>query len=280
MNKKLSILVDLLKEDLKLFISVSLGVFLFVLFFQPFPIDRFDFNNKILYVAGFGAIVFVFMILVRVFFLWLIKNHKNGKNEPIVPYYINGFIIMVLTSLAFTFYLYYVGKVSPSVFIIFKVVLICFVTVIILRVRDVINDLHNQNESLIIEKKLMQKEVEKYEDDLLNMSIEFPSENNSENLKLSLSDIVFIKSADNYVEIAYKEGDDFKKKLLRNTLKNIELQLKPYSCFVRCHRISIVNIHHVEKLNRSDNNNYLIIKGYVEQIPVSRQYLVKLKESL
>jgi DNA-binding LytR/AlgR family response regulator len=147
-------------------------------------------------------------------------------------------------------------------------------------VRDVINDLHNQNESLLIEKKLMQKEVEKYEDDLLNMSIEFPSENNSENLKLSLSDIVFIKSADNYVEIAYKEGDDFKKKLLRNTLKNIELQLKPYSCFVRCHRISIVNIHHVEKLNRSDNNNYLIIKGYDEQIPVSRQYLVKLKESL
>lgn len=280
MNKKLSQFGEILKENLKLFLSVSLGVFLFVLFFEPFPLERFDFNNKSLYVAGFGGIVFLFMVIVRVLIPWFFRRYSENKQEPVLPYYVNGFIIMLLSSVAFAFYLYYLGLVALTVFIIFKVVLICLVTVVVLRVWDVINDLRQQNESLIIEKMLVQKEVEKYEDELLNKTIEIVSENNTENLKLTVSDIVFIKSADNYVEIVYKEGDSFKKKLLRNTLKNIEIQLKPYSAFVRCHRISIVNIHHVEKLNRSDNNNRLEIKGYDEQIPVSRQYLIKLKESL
>ncbi len=277
MNKKLSQFGEILKENLKLFLSVSLGVFLFVLFFEPFPLESFDFNNKSLYVAGFGGIVFLFMVIVRVLIPWFFRRCSENKQEPVLPYYFNGFIIMLLSSIAFAFYLYYLGLVTLTVFVIFKVVLICLVTVVVLRVWDVINDLRQQNESLIIEKILVQKEVEKYEDELLNKTIEIISENNTENLKLTVSDIIFIKSADNYVEIVYKEGDNFRKKLLRNTLKNIEIQLKPYSAFVCCHRISIVNIHHVEKLNRSDNNNRLEIKGYDEQIPVSRQYLIKLK---
>jgi DNA-binding LytR/AlgR family response regulator len=94
-----------------------------------------------------------------------------------------------------------------------------------------------------------------------------------------IADVAFIKSADNYVEIVYVEGDTYKKKLIRNTLKNIELQIKQYSNFIRCHRISIVNFHFIEKLNSNYGNHWITIKGYEEHIPVSRQYLLKLKES-
>ena len=65
---------------------------------------------------------------------------------------------------------------------------------------------------LIIEKKSIQKQIEKYEEDLLNKSITFISENNSENFSLLISEVVFIKSADNYVEIVYREGDNYRKK--------------------------------------------------------------------
>lgn len=192
----------------------------------------------------------------------------------------SGFIILALSSVAFAFYLHYVGFVSISFYIMFKVVLICLAPPVALGLYDSNNDLRQQNELLIFEKKIIQKQIEKYEEDYLNKSIEFSSDNSLENLTLLIADIAFIKSADNYVEIVYKESDNFKKKLIRNTLKNIEQQIKQYSNFIRCHRICIVNMHYIEKLNTSYNSHWLTIKGYNEQIPVSRQYLLKLKEAL
>ena len=57
-------ILNSLKEELALFLSISFGVFLFVLFFQPFSFDTFDFNNRLLVVAGLSAIVFLFMFLM------------------------------------------------------------------------------------------------------------------------------------------------------------------------------------------------------------------------
>lgn len=280
MNNKFNQLVKSLNEHLMLFLSISFGIFLFILVFQPFTLDRFDFNNRLLFVAGFGAIVFLFMFLVRIVLSQVIQNNHQNGNEPVISSYFNGFIILALSSVSFVFYMRYVGFVSISFFIVLKVVLICLTPPVVLRLYDAIKEISQQNESLISEKKILQKRIEKYEEDNLNKSIEFISENNTENLTLLIAEVAFIQSADNYVEIVYKEGDILKKKLIRNTLKNIELQIKQYSNFIRCHRICIVNMHYVEKLDQSYSNHWLTIKGYNDKIPVSRQYLIKLKEAL
>jgi hypothetical protein len=280
MNKKFNRFVQLLNKELRLLLSISFGIFLFTLFFQPFPLERFDFNNRLLFIAGFGAIIFLFMFLLRVAFPWMIqKSHQNG-NEPVLTSYLSGFIILTLSAIAFTFYLRYVGLVSISFYIVFKVVLICLVPPVALKLYDVNEELIQQNESLISERKIIQKQVEKYEEDNLNKSIEFISETSTENLILLIAEVIFIQSADNYVEIAYMDGEYFKKRLIRNTLKNIELQIKQYSNFIRCHRTCIVNLHYVEKLNLDYSSHWITIKGYKERIPVSRQYLLKLKEAL
>lgn len=258
--------------------SISLGVFLFILFFQPFPLDALDFNNSLIFVAGLGAIVFLFMVVVRVGFGWLFQKYDQDDEEVLLPPYAGAFAMVALSSVAFAFYLRYVGSVNISFYVMIKIILICLVPPIVLEIYDLVNELKLQNASLIAEKKLVQSQVEKYEEGYLNKSIEFVSENNTECLKLPIADVVFIRSADNYVEIVYKEGETFRKKLIRNTLKNIELQIKAYSNFIRCHRICIVNTHFVEKLNRNYNTHSLSITGFQEQIPVSRQYLLKLKE--
>lgn len=280
MNTKLELLIEDLKEELGLLLSISFGVFLFVLFFQPFSFVGFDFNNSLLFVGGLGTIVFIIMVLIRKTIPRLLRRNNQESHVLLLPVYLNGFVILVLSTVAFVFYLRYVGLVNITFFIVFKVVLICLAPPVILNVSDLINELTQQNEILIVEKKIMQKQVEKYEEDILNKTIEFVSDNNSENLTLLISEVAYIKSADNYVEIAFKEGDSFRKKLIRNTLKNIELQIRQYSNFIRCHRICIVNLHYIEKLTRSDNNHWLTIKGFEEQVPVSRQYLLKLKEAL
>lgn len=280
MNRNVDQLVEDLKQELGLLLSISFGVFLFVLFFQPFTFGDLDFDNSLLFVAGLGTIVFVIMVIIRIVIPWIFRKDNQETKVLVLPAYFNAFIILVLSSLAFEFYLRFVGMVHITFFISIKVILICLAVVLILSFYDLVDELKQQNELLIIERKSIQKQLGKYQDELLNKSIEFISENNSENLKLLISEVVVIKSADNYVEIIYKEGNNYKKKLIRNTLRNIELQIKQYSNFIRCHRICIVNLHYIEKLIRSNNNHWLIIREYDEQIPVSRQYLLTLKEAL
>lgn len=279
-KKKLDQLIEDLKEELGLLLSISFGVFLFVLFFQPFPFVGFDFNNSLLFVGGMGTIIFFIMVLVRITIPRLFRRNNQEIKEFILPPYFSGFVIFIFSAVALVFYIRYVGTVSITFFITFKVVLVCLTPPLILNFFDLVNELKEQNELLVVEKKIFQKQVEKYEEDNLNKSIDFTSENNSENLTLLISEVALIKSADNYVEIVYKEGNNYKKKLIRNTLKNIEIQIKQYSNFLRCHRICIVNLHYIERLTRSNNNHLLIIKGFDEQVPVSRQYLIKLKEAL
>lgn len=220
------------------------------------------------------------MFIVRIAVPWLIQFSHQSNIEHNIPAYLGGFAILALNSVAFAFYLHYVGWVNITFYVMFKVVLICFAPVVVLKLSDVINELRHQNESLIIEKKIIQRQIEIYEQDYLNKSAEFISETSSENITLLIADVAFFKSADNYVEIAYKEGDNFRKKLIRNTLKSVEQQIKPYTNFIRCHRICVVNIHYIEKLNSNYSNHWLTLKGFNEQIPVSRQYLLKLKEAL
>jgi DNA-binding LytR/AlgR family response regulator len=277
--KRLDELVQKLKDELGLFLSISFGVFLFVLFFQPFPFISTDFNNILLIIAGLGGIVFLFMVLVRTVLPWIFDRDPE-KKDPLFPSYFNGFMMVVLSTLAFVFYIRYVGSVEITFHITFKVVIICLTPAVVLGLHDTFKTLKEYNDLLISEKKKIQKQIEKYEEDLLNKSIEFVSENISENLTLQIGEVVFMKSADNYVEIVYKEGDIFKKKLIRNTLKNIELQIKQYTNFVRCHRTCIVNVHFIGKLIRDANNHWLSIKGFDEELPVSRQYLLKVKEAL
>jgi hypothetical protein len=279
MYNRFNLLVQSLNKKLRLLLSISFGIFLFILFFQPFPLERFDFNNRLLFIAGFGAIVFLIIFLVRIAFPWITKESNNG-NESVIASFLSGFIILILCSVAFAFYLRYVGLVSISFYIIFKVVLICFAPPVALKLFDINKELIQQNESLISERRIIQKQIEKYEEDNHNKSIEFISETRTENLTLLIAEVLFIQSADNYVEIAYLDGDNFKKKLIRNTLKNIELQIKQYSNFIRCHRTCIVNMHYIEKLNQDYSSHWLTIKGYNEKIPVSRQYLLKLREVL
>jgi DNA-binding LytR/AlgR family response regulator len=68
--------------------------------------------------------------------------------------------------------------------------------------------------------------------------------------------------------------------MLRTTFKSIEDQLMPYSQMMRCHRTYIINLDHVVKLQRDYGRISLKMNGVEEMIPVSRQYLVSIRNAL
>ena len=138
--------------------------------------------------------------------------------------------------------------------------------------------LKQENETLLREKEALEQSFSEIEKDHQNQTIAFVSDNIGEKAIFQLSDIIVLQSADNYVEIAYREETDVKKRIIRSTLKSIQSQLKPFPGFLRCHRTAIVNRTHIQGLTKKFGSYSLKMRDFEEDIPVSRQYLFKVKD--
>jgi hypothetical protein len=200
MDSQFNQFIHAVKETFRQYLSICLGIFLFILFFQPFPIDRFDFNNRLIFIAGFAVIVYLILVLVRIAFSWLFQKYARSKEDTVLPYYIGGFIIVAFSSVAFAFYPHYVGFVFISFYIMFKIIVICLFPPVTLWISDVFKEMRYKNELLAKEMKGMEQKVLKYEDDYQNVSIDFISDKSTENITLLIADVAFIRSADNYIE--------------------------------------------------------------------------------
>jgi len=188
-------------------------------------------------------------------------------------------LVCIISSTAYAFYIHYVGGISLSMYLVFKIVLICLVPIITLALVIENKSLKHQIDSLResnIKLKIMMHENTNDQKE----AIQFISDNKSDKINLLPEDILLIKSAENYVEIVYKEGEKSKQKLIRTTLRNIEEQLRKFPEFVRCHRTCIINTKYILKLSSDYQGNRLKIMDYSEEIPVSRQYLMDVRKAL
>lgn len=91
---------------------------------------------------------------------------------------------------------------------------------------------------------------------------------------------MLIKSASNYIEVIYKTYDKISRRLIRNTIKNTEEFFSKYPTLVRCHRSCIVNKNYIQKLEKGHEGLKLVLFDYPQEIHVSRQYALKVKEAL
>ena len=266
-------------EMVRLFI-ISFAVFIFILFFQPFPLGMLDYNNRLLYVTGFGAIYFVLAWLIFILLPITFPDSFKLKEWESGPPIILVVILLCITTTAFTFYIRYVGMAPLSIYIVFKIVLVCLLPLIIMKMlykmksmETEISILQKENRACI-EKMIEEEKVAGEE------QFEIVSENKSEKLSLKFKDVVLVKSADNYIEIIYLVNDMVEKRMVRNTLKSIESQLIVQKRFVRCHRTRIVNTLFIEKLQRDFGGYYIKMNCFEEKIPVSRQFLLQVKAAI
>jgi len=97
--------------------------------------------------------------------------------------------------------------------------------------------------------------------------------NQRDNITLNLSDLFYITSADNYIDVYYLESKVLKHNLLRNTLNNIEKQItKNYQSIKRCHKSFIVNIDLVKSVSGNASGYKIELKRVELLIPISRKY--------
>lgn len=97
-------------------------------------------------------------------------------------------------------------------------------------------------------------------------------ENDALHIAIDLDQVLYMKSADNYVAVYYLKEEKVKKELVRTTMKKLESELQDFP-IRRCHRSFMVNIKKISVSEKSQQGLSLSLKDYPgENIPVSKNY--------
>ncbi len=266
------------KKHLVTAVLFGLFVFLFLFFFEPFGLSNYQSENKAWHLLGYGAVtacslLFSYHLFRLVFPNWFSKESWNvGKN---ILYSTWMFFFIGSSNLAYSVsldflrfdlngFLFYQGM---TVLVgLFPVTLSTFI-VYNRRLKEAVEIANSLNQST---KNTTEG----------GRQIEINSNNKSESFKLSLNQVYAIKSMENYIEVFYDE-DGKQRKTIRNTISKIDTDLKDISSLKRCHRSYIVNLEKVSSFRGNAQGLSLSLVYWDDFIiPVSRQYVSSIKESL
>ncbi len=122
----------------------------------------------------------------------------------------------------------------------------------------------NQRDEIEVLKNSANKPTEK-------RLIVFKDENGKIKFSVLAADLLLLESTDNYVSVFYILQNKVQRKLLRNSLKNLEEMLKE-NAIIRCHRSFMVNPANVEFMQKDGKKLNIKIKQFDRSIPVSEKY--------
>lgn len=121
-------------------------------------------------------------------------------------------------------------------------------------------------------KRLRLLEEERLESVSKHNVYSFYDEKNELRISIKRTNLLYIESADNYVNIWYMNKGNLTKFMLRNSLKAIEESLADTSV-LRCHRSFIANFEQVKVIRRQKDGIYLEFGiEKVPDIPISKTY--------
>jgi DNA-binding LytR/AlgR family response regulator len=99
------------------------------------------------------------------------------------------------------------------------------------------------------------------------------SVNFREVVALDSDSLLYITSADNYVELYWLENGQTKKILLRKTLTEVEKEIKKqFHHIERCHNSYIVNINQIKTISGNSGGYRIFLNNIDSTIPISRKY--------
>jgi hypothetical protein len=267
------------RYQIKLISFISLGIFFFMLFFQPFEYKLVEFNERLIFILGVAVITFLVLLIFRI--ILPVSVTKRIRLESLKISNEVGLILLIwlFISAGNIFYLKYVGDVQLTLAEGVKISLFSVFPSIVLKLADVNMALREQLKHFVRRNMKLEHELTNAVH-VESQSIILQSESQNDKIELGPDDIMMIRSADNYVDIFFRNENEVEHKLLRNTLKYIQHELRDNTDFIRCHRTCIVNSTYILNLTNSYKGHRLVMLDIEEEIPVSRQYILGIKDAL
>lgn len=264
---------DDLQYNAKVIFFISLGVFGFLALFQPLDIGLLPVQEKYYLISGLAIVTFLslsfhLLILPSLFPQKFSSVNWNIKKEILW----NSWILF--TTLAGYFLLNNSMGIMKFSFI--QVLKLVFTAVIPLTMMIVFN----HNKMLRSHLKLADELSKKLKE---NKTIEekivyFNSDYQKDSLALKVSSLLFIRSANNYIEIFWKEEGAIRNQMVRCSIVNAQETLKEHKFIFKCHRSFLININFIDKIEGNSQGYKLFFDGINFTVPVSKGSVDKLKE--
>lgn len=247
----------------------------FLIFFQPFNTANVDFPYKIPFLAGYGGIVSFVFGLFWVGIPLLIPQFFIEEKWTVGKQILHWAIPLTITLLTCYLYLnwFFAYSISLSGFWYFYrlVFPIALIPIIIATLLDYLYKFKHHAEQALALNQSIEQNIDNQEFIINKIeNITFQDERQQDRLVLVLDDFYYVKAANNYVEIYFLEEGKMIRKLLRNSIKNIENQVDN-TVIRRCHRSYLVNLRQVKKVSGNAQGYQLHLNVSEEvSIPMSR----------
>ncbi len=264
---------DDLKQNTKLIFIISLILFLLFYLFQPFDIKALNTQEKYFLIGGLIVVIFlglsVNLLLIPAF---LAEAHIFKKWTVLKEIFWNLWIIFTIAS-AYFIYFQLIGYFSFSFYILIKVLIISAIPVSILIPYNRTRLLNMHLQSAL--------ELNRYLEDKANplpKVIHLKSDYEKDDLSVDVNNLLYIRSANNYIEVFWQDRKGTHSRLVRCTLNRAEEASKEYPFIFRCHRAFLVNINQIRRLE-GNPQGYILYVGEEEHVlSVSRKYTLPFKE--
>ncbi len=250
--------------------SAAAFAFLFIIIYKPFNVEHWAEVSRFVFIACVLGIVLLGMSIAAISRI-IMCYYAKQRFITYLKYVVWSFIELVLMSVAFTICSTLTG-VQLDIAEAFEKSLLNTSLILLIPYIVCITalTLQDRNERLRQIEDDYDKAMQQRAD--VRGIISFYDERGELQLSVTKDNLLYIESADNYINIWYMKGNQPKKLMLRNTLKRTA-ELLADTQVMRCHRGFMVNMEQVKVLRREKDNFYLElgIEG-VKDIPVSKTY--------
>jgi len=249
----------------------GLFVFVFLIFFQPFGAGQ-SIPYKYIFLAGFGVSVFLgvavtYFILPKLFPVFF-RPEKWTIGKEILLQSCCILIISAFNSLHnynwwrdIDFYQTFLNFLIITTSIgIFPIIGLIFFKERTLSKRNI-------ERARLISNQLPPAAVE----ETITLQIQEESVKESP-IVMQLTEFVYAQSEGNYITVYYLEDNVIMQKLIRLSLKQLEIQLEHLSQIKRCHRSYLINTQHIKAIDGNARSLNIQLDNVATPIPVSRSF--------
>ena len=252
--------------------AISLTIVFVLVVFQPFGTSNFDHPYKFWILVGYGIITLLSGLMVYFLVNLMTSDLRLNRWSVVDEVIFLCFIILICQVYCYFYWAtIFVGALDWLQFLnFFKIAsLISLVPVSVYLL--FVDQKYKEVKFVTSEDKPIQNLERKIEDQHLTI---FGAGKN-EIITVAPENIFLLKSEDNYVILFLYENGKIIKRMMRNTMSEIEQQIG--SSFLRCHRSFIINPAKIAEIEGNITNTKISLTDIDTKIPVSRSMVEKVK---
>ncbi len=264
---------DDLKQNTKLIFVISLILFLLFFLFQPSDLNALNTHQKYSLIGGLIVVIFLGLSINLLLIPSFLSNTRLFKNWTVLKEIFWNIWIIFTIATGYFIYFQLFEYFSFSFYILVKVLIISAIPISILIPynRNRLLRMHLQS-ALELNRYLKEKA------NPVPKIIHLRSDYEKDDLSVNVNDLLYIRSANNYIEVFWQGREGTHSRMVRCTLKNAEEASIDYPFIFRCHRAFIVNIYQIKRLEGNSQGYVLYVGDEEHSISVSRKYILPFKE--